>query len=83
MNPITVIGIDLAKSVFMAYIWMNDGSIAFDLKVFRAKWLDIVHQFPAGSIIAKEACVTSRCRGALSRQWVFILLTLTPNMIQS
>lgn len=60
MNSIKVIGIDLAKSAFQVCVWMNDGSIAFNRNVSRAKLLDTVRQFPAGSIIAMETCSTSR-----------------------
>lgn len=66
-----VIGIDLAKSVFQVCVWMNDGSIAFNRKVSRAKLLDTIRQFPAGSIIAMEACATSHYWGVLFSQWAF------------
>jgi len=59
MNAIKVIGIDLAKSVFQVCVWMSDGSIAFNRKVSRAKLLDTIRQFPAGSMIAMESCATS------------------------
>ena len=64
MNSIKVIGIDLAKSVFQVCVWMNDGSIAFNRKISRAKLLDTIRQFPAGSIIAMEVCATSHYWGA-------------------
>lgn len=38
---------------------MNDGSIALNSKIFRAKLLNTIRQFPADSIIAMEACATS------------------------
>lgn len=50
MNSIKVIDIDLTKSVFQVCVWMSDGSIAFSRKVSRAKLMDTVRQFPAGSI---------------------------------
>lgn len=58
MNAIKVIGIDLAKSVFQVCLWMNDGSIAFNRKVYRAKLLNCIRQFLASSIVAMEACAT-------------------------
>jgi len=45
MNEIKVIGIDLAKSVFQICVWMSDGNIASNRKVFLAKLLDTIRQF--------------------------------------
>ena len=63
MNSIEVIGINLAKYVFQICVWMNNGSIAFNRNISRTKLLDTLRQFPAGSIIAMEACATSHYRG--------------------
>lgn len=30
MNTIRVVGIDIAKSVFQVYLWMDDGSVAWN-----------------------------------------------------
>ena len=73
MNAIKVIGIDLAKSVFQVCVWMNDGSIAFNRKVSRAKLLDCIRQFPAGSIVAMEACATSHYWGRTFQLMGFIV----------
>ncbi|CAG9296827.1 IS110 family transposase ISXpo1 [Celerinatantimonas diazotrophica] len=73
MNSIKVIGIDLAKSVFQVCVWMNDGSIAFNRKVSRAKLMDTVRQFPACSIIAMEACATSHYWGRTFQSMGFII----------
>lgn len=73
MNSIKVIGIDLAKSVFQVCVWMNDGSIAFNRKVSRAKLLDTIRQFPAGSIIAMEACATSHYWGRTFQSMGFLI----------
>lgn len=59
MNEIKVIGIDLAKSVFQICVWINDGNIASNRKVSRAKFLGTIRQFPPRSMIAMEACATS------------------------
>lgn len=63
MNEITVIGIDLAKSVFQVCVWMSDGSIVSNRKVSWAKLLTTISQFPAGSMIAMVACATSHYWG--------------------
>ncbi len=73
MNAIKVIGIDLAKSVFQVCVWMNDGSIAFNRKVSRAKLLDTIRQFPAGSIVAMEACATSYYWGRTFQSMGFLV----------
>ncbi|NDO83807.1 IS110 family transposase [Citrobacter sp. NCU1] len=73
MNAIKVIGIDLAKSVFQVCVWINDGSIAFNRKVSRAKLLDIIRQFPAGSIVAMEACATSHYWGRVFQSMGFLV----------
>ncbi len=73
MNSIKVIGIDLAKSVFQVCVWMSDGSIAFNRKVSRAKLLDTVRQFPAGAIIAMEACATSNYWGRTFQSMGFLI----------
>lgn len=58
-----MIGIDLTKSVIQSWVWMNDGIIAFNYKISWLKFLDIIYQFPAGSIITMGACAT-RIAGA-------------------
>ena len=73
MNAIKVIGIDLAKSAFQVCVWMNDGSIAFNRKVSRAKLLDTIRQFPAGSIVAMEACATSHYWGRTFQSMGFLI----------
>ncbi|TDN47193.1 transposase [Buttiauxella sp. JUb87] len=73
MNSIKVIGIDLAKSVFQVCVWMSDGSIAFNRKVSRVKLLDTLRQFPAGSIIAMEACATSHYWGRTFQSMGFFI----------
>lgn len=42
---------------------MSDGSNASNRKVSRAKLLATIRQFPAGSMIAMEACATSHYWG--------------------
>lgn len=54
---------DLEKCVFQVCVWMNDGSIAFNSKVSRAKLLDCIRQFSTGSIVVMEACATSHFWG--------------------
>lgn len=79
MNSIKVIGIDLAKSVFQVCVRMSDGSIAFNRKVSRVKLLDTLRQFPAGSIIAMEACATSHYWGRTFQSMGFFIRLIPPN----
>lgn len=72
MKGIKVIGIDLAKSVFQVSVWMNNGSIALNRKVSRAKLLESIRQFPAGSIVAMEACATSHYWGSTFQSMGFL-----------
>lgn len=37
MNKVRVVGIDIAKSVFQVCVWMIDGSIAWNRKIFCQK----------------------------------------------
>lgn len=55
MNAIKDFGIDLAKSVFQVCVWMNDGSIAFNRKVYAS-----VLDGTSGSII-RSAHVQHLC----------------------
>lgn len=63
MNKIRVVGIDIAKSVFQACVWMIDGSIAWNRKISRQKLLGTIRQFEPGTVIAMEACSTSHFWG--------------------
>lgn len=56
---IKVTGIDLAKSVFQICIQQQDGSVASNRKISRAKLLHTVRQLPPGTLIAMEACASS------------------------
>lgn len=56
MNTIRVVGIDIAKSVFQVCVWMVDGSVAWNKKISRPKFLDTLRQFEPGTLIAMEAC---------------------------
>ncbi|WP_411369760.1 IS110 family transposase [Citrobacter braakii] len=73
MNAIKAIVIDLANSVFQVCVWMSDGSIAFNRKISRAKLLDTISQFPAGSMIAMEACATSHDWGRTFQSMGFLI----------
>ncbi|HHE7966794.1 hypothetical protein NAH04_15295 [Serratia marcescens] len=63
MNTIRVVGIDIAKSVFHVYVWMDDGSEAWNKKISRSKLQNTVRQFEPGTLIAMEACSTTRIWG--------------------
>ncbi|MEQ5030410.1 IS110 family transposase [Morganella morganii] len=73
MNTIKVIGIDLAKSVFQVCVWMSDGTVASNRKVSRNKLQDLVRQFPAGTLIAMEACATSHFWGRTFQSMGFLV----------
>lgn len=60
---IKVVGIDLAKSIFQVCVCLMDNSIKTNQKIKRNKLLDKVRQFPAGTLIAMEACGTSHYWG--------------------
>lgn len=59
MNTIRVVGIDIAKSVFQVSVWMIDGSVVWNKKIFRSNLLDTIRQFESGTLIAMEACAIS------------------------
>ncbi|PHM69871.1 transposase [Xenorhabdus sp. KJ12.1] len=52
MNTIKVVGIDLAKNVSQICVWMAEGSVAFNRKISRQKFLDAVRAFPPTTLIA-------------------------------
>jgi len=54
MNNSTVIGIDLAKSVFQVSV-MTDGKLASNKQIRRSKLRSLIANFPS-STIAMEAC---------------------------
>ncbi|WP_267436338.1 hypothetical protein [Erwinia psidii] len=66
MNKLSVVGIDIAKSVFQVCVWMIDGSVAWNRKISRHKFPDALRQFEPGTLIAMEACSTSHFWGELS-----------------
>lgn len=45
MNKITVVGIDITKSVFQVCVWMVNGSVAWNRKISSQKLLDTLRQF--------------------------------------
>lgn len=67
MSTISVVGIDIAKSVFQVCVWMNDGSVAWNKKISRSRLQDNVRQFDPGTLIAMEACSTSHFWVILTR----------------
>ncbi len=83
MSSIKVIGIDLAKSAFQVCVWMNDESIAFNRKVSWAKLLDTIRQFPAGSIIAMEACTTSHYWGRTFQSMGFLIRLIPTQLVKA
>lgn len=60
---IKVVGLDIAKNVFQVCVWLQDGNVAWNRKVVRSKLLDVIRQFPDGTLIAMEACATSHYWG--------------------
>jgi transposase len=56
---IKVVGIDLAKHYFQVCVLTDQDEIHSNKKVTRARLLDVLRQFPEGTLIAMEACSTS------------------------
>ncbi|MFT6139901.1 MAG: transposase [Psychromonas sp.] len=56
---IKVVGIDLAKHYFQVCVLTDQDEIYSNKKVTRARLLDVLRQFPEGTLIAMEACATS------------------------
>lgn len=52
MSTIRVVGIDIAKSVFLVCVWIVDDSVAWNEKISRSKLLDTIRQFEPGTIVA-------------------------------
>lgn len=62
---IKAIGIDLAKKIMQVCVWMEDSSVKWNRKVKKGKLLDVIRQFPEGTIVAMEACGRSHYWGRL------------------
>lgn len=58
MKNVTIIGIDLAKSVFQLHGAAEDGSVVFRKKLGRAQFKKTMAQQPA-CLVVMEACATS------------------------
>jgi len=56
---IKVVGIDLAKHYFQVCVLTDENKIHSNKKVTRTRLLDVVRQFPEGTLIAMEACGSS------------------------
>jgi len=61
MSHITLIGIDLAKTVFQVGVLNQANKKQFNKQVRRKQLIDEVRQHP-DAVIAMEACVTSHYR---------------------
>lgn len=55
MSEVSIIGLDLAKNVFQAHGTRSDGSIAFRMKISRAKLIAFFSSAPR-CVVAMEAC---------------------------
>jgi transposase len=55
MKEVTIIGVDLAKNVFQVHGSRADGSVAFRIKLTRAKFLPFLAAQPC-CVVAMEAC---------------------------
>ena len=58
MTEATIIGLDLAKNVFQAHGSRADGSVAFRIKLVRARVLAFFAAQPACTV-AMEACASA------------------------
>lgn len=59
MSTSSVVGIDIAKSVFQVCVWMVDGFVAWNKKISRSKLLDTIRQFEPETLVAMEVYTTS------------------------
>lgn len=55
MDKVSIIGLDLAKNVFQAHGARSDGTVAFRIKILRAKLLAFFSSIPR-CVVAMEAC---------------------------
>jgi len=62
MNEVTLIGVDLAKSVFQLHGASADGGTVFRKKLSRAQFKKFMHQTPS-CLVAMEACATAHYWG--------------------
>ena len=62
MSEVTIIGIDLAKSVFQLHGSYTNGIVVFRKKLTRVQLLAFLNQQPA-CIVAMEACATAHFLG--------------------
>ena len=58
MSEVTIIGIDVAKRVFLLHGVSDDGSVVFRKKLSRGQLLTFLGQQPS-CVVAMEACATS------------------------
>ncbi len=78
---VTLIGIDLAKSVFQVCGVNEAGSPVFNRQVRRSRLLQTVIQHP-GAIIAMEACSGSNYWGRLFQQHGFTVRLIPPQHVK-
>jgi transposase len=55
MDDVSIIGLDLAKNVFQAHGALSDGTVAFRVKISRAKLITFFSSMPR-CMVAMEAC---------------------------
>lgn len=58
MEKVSIVGLDLAKNVFQAHGARADGSVAFRMKLSRAKLIGFFASVP-NCLVAMEACASS------------------------
>ncbi len=64
MTKVSIIGVDLAKTVFHLHGALADGSVVFRKKVSRMQFLDFLARQPR-CVVAMEACATAHYWGRL------------------
>lgn len=72
MNKIRVVGIDIAKSIFQVCVWIADGSVAWNKKISRQKFLDTLRQFEPGTLLRWKPVQPLITGGELSAQWAIV-----------
>ncbi|MFT6141387.1 MAG: transposase [Psychromonas sp.] len=79
---IKVVGIDLAKHYFQVCVLTDQDEIHSNKKVTRARLLDVLRQFPEGTLIAIEACATSNYWARTFAKMGFKIKLIPPQQVK-
>lgn len=81
MNDTIIIGVDLAKNVFVLHGMRTDGSIAFRRKLSRAKFLSFFSAHPP-CVVAMEACASAHYWGREIGKLGFEVRLIAPQYVK-